>query len=150
MLETAVGVVTIIAVGIAAYGLFYNVKATKQQANTQLFLDYTARYERIMESFPAEALSARLDLDGELPPESPELSRSILRYLNMSSEELYLHERGYLDSDIWTIWERELNRTLQSPLLRREWASLRPEFESYPKFRDYVDRIQRPTNLRAA
>lgn len=147
MLDLTVDLVTIAAVALAAGGLWFNVRATRRQANTELLLAFTARYERIMESLPANAINVRLDLGGEVPPESPDLSRCVLRYLNLSSEEHYLHERGYLDSEIWKLWECELQRTLQSPLFRREWRVLRAEYESYPAFLRYVDRVQSESPL---
>jgi hypothetical protein len=71
-----------------------------------------------------------------------ELTLCVLRYLNLSSEEFYLYRRGYLRREVWDIWEGELLRTLRSPLLRREWKTLRHEFISYPEFSRYVDDAQ--------
>lgn len=110
--------------------------------NAQLFLEYTSRYELIMSSFPAEARSARLDSSGHPPEQSEDLTTAVLRYLNLCSEEFYLWKRKYLARDIWNIWESELQKTLQSKLLLREWESLRREFESYPEFVEYVERAQ--------
>ncbi len=140
-LDILVDIVTIVAVGIAAYGLFHNIKGNRRQANTQLFLDYTARYEAIMSSFPSEARMARLDIHADPPPASGELTLSVLKYLNLCSEEYYLYHRKYLDKDIWTIWEDELKRTVASSLIRREWPALEHEFDSYPDFKDFISGI---------
>ena len=67
------------------------------------------------------------------------MTEAVLEYLNLSSEEFYLWKRGYLSSEIWQIWESELIRTLRSPMLGREWAKLRPEFQSYPEFSMFVE-----------
>jgi hypothetical protein len=130
---------TLLAAAIAVAGLVWAVHSYRKQMNAQLFLAFVTRYEVIMQSFPAAALESRLQLLGPPPPESEGLSLAILRYLNLCSEELYLHANGYLADDIWRIWEAELRRTLCSPLLRREWPRLRAEFESYPAFLDYVE-----------
>ena len=114
--------------------------------NAQLFLEYTKRYEEIMRSYPSEARNARLDLSGQAPPESEDLSAVVLRYLNLCSEEFYLCRKKYLSRDIWQIWERELRRTLRSPLLKREWQKLKVEFASYSEFAEYVETAQRDLN----
>jgi hypothetical protein len=57
--------------------------------NVQILMKYTERHERILDQFPLEALAARFDTK-VLPPESPELTMSVLKYLNLCSEEYYL------------------------------------------------------------
>jgi hypothetical protein len=129
--------------GIAAFATIYVVYRTyKLQANAQIFMEYTRRYEQIMAAFPGGARSARLDLEGEPPESTADLSCAVLRYLNLCSEEFYLCKEGLLSPKVWRIWECELRRTLASPLVRREWRSLRREFRSYPEFHDYVDSAQ--------
>ncbi len=103
-----------------------------------------------MSSFPPGSFRTRLDLEHTLPEPSEELSLAVLRYLNISSEEFYLWKQKYLKDDVWKIWEAELIRTLRSPLLRREWATLLPEFESYPDFVSYVKRVQASSDFQAA
>ena len=133
-LEQLVHVGTLISVAVAAGGLVMGVRIYRRQMNAQLMLEYTRKYEEIMETFPAEAREARLDLNGTLPDQSEGVTITILRYLNMSSEEYYLYTKGYLSKSIWDIWKDELDRTLCSPLIRREWIKLAKEFESYPEF----------------
>ena len=139
-LELAVQIFTLISVVVAAVGLIVGVVVYRRQMNAQLFLEYTRRYEQIMESFPTDA---RLSLNEKLPKSSRELTFCVLKYLNLSSEEFYLRRKHYLSKPIWSIWEKELKRTLRSPLLRREWGKLRNEFESYPTFSRYVEETQR-------
>lgn len=110
--------------------------------NAQLFLEFTKRFEVTMQSFPKNAWPSRLNIGGKPPPRSKALSLSVLRYLNLCSEEYYLRQKGWLYKETWQIWERELNRTLKTPLFMREWETLAGEFESYPKFKEYVDKIE--------
>jgi hypothetical protein len=146
---TAIGGVGFVVVMVQTY---------KGQMNAQVFTDYNNRYDEILTSFPASAWEARFKLDTSLPEESMELTLCVLRYLNLSSEEFYLYKRGYLRRDVWDVWEGELLRTLRSPLVRREWKRLQPEFISYPEFARYVEDAQReqrdieaqPGNKRAA
>jgi hypothetical protein len=118
------------------------VQTYKGQMNAQVFTDCNDRYDQILASFPRSAWESRLNLEAALPEESIELTLCVLRYLNLSSEEFYLYRRGYLRREVWDVWEGELLRTLRSPLLLREWKTLRHEFISYPEFSRYVDDAQ--------
>ncbi|NOG66455.1 MAG: hypothetical protein HND46_23845 [Chloroflexi bacterium] len=140
-LDTTVQVGTLLSIIVGIIAFFWGVKSYNQQMNTQVFLTYTQRIEQIMDSFPKDAWDFRLDLE-QLPKPSLELSTSVLKYLNLCSEEYYLWQKKLLASDLWNIWEGELNRTLRSPLFVREWKSLAKEFEFYPEFRQYVENIQ--------
>jgi hypothetical protein len=142
-LEFAIKIGTLISAVAGILTLFIGIRIYKRQTNTQIFLEYTKRYNEIMESFPPEARPARLSLEGKMPDHSEGLSIAILRYLNLCSEEYYLCERGYLSKELWGIWEDELKRTLNSPLFVREWKGLRNEFLSYPEFLEFVDDVHR-------
>ncbi len=117
------------------------IKSSRVQLNIQLFMKYTERYEHILEGFPAEAIGARFD-SCALPPESDELRLCVLKYLNLCSEEFYLHKKGYLPTDLWDIWEADLKTIIASPLVRRDWVRLRSEFSSHKGFQEFVEKIQ--------
>lgn len=132
---------TPVSILIAAFSLFFGVYIYRKQTNIQIFLEYTQRYESIMDSFPADARFYRMNTDKKLPEEGLELTSSVLKYLNLCSEEYYLRETRQLSKKIWNIWKEELERTLRSNLVRREWPKIKSEFESYSKFQKYVERI---------
>lgn len=137
------GTLTVLGLVLTAVSILIGVYVFRRQMNAQLFLDYTKRYEEVMRSYPEGSRNSRLDSAGVPPPESPELTAAILRYLNLCSEEFYLWKRGYLSGDIWGIWETEMRRTLASPLCRREWPRVQAEFSSYEEFAKYVADAQR-------
>jgi hypothetical protein len=130
------------AVGGVAF-VWVVLRTYKGQMNAQMFVECNNRYDQIIASLPADAWGARFDLDTALPAPSTELTLCVLRYLNLSSEEFYLYRGGYLRRDVWVMWECELTRTLRSPLLTREWQTLKSEFVSYPEFARYVEEVQR-------
>jgi hypothetical protein len=119
------------------------VQTYKGQMNAQIFVDLNQRYDDIAKDFPKEAWKTRFD--SGLPPESEELTVCALRYLNLSSEEYYLYKKKYIRREVWKMWEGEILRTLQSPLFRREWKTLAPEFISYPEFSRFVEQVQNTT-----
>jgi hypothetical protein len=127
-----------IIVGIVAF--FRGVANYNKQMNVQVFLQYAKRYDEIMNSFPKSAKLARINSRNALPKPTGELTICVLRYLNLCSEEFYLHETKYLSEKVWLIWEDEMVRTLRTPLFRREWAKLINEFDCYPKFQAFVNK----------
>lgn len=137
-LSQVVQIATLLSILVGAVGVFWGIHIYRRQMNAQLFLAYTQRYAEVMRGFSEDSRDHRIAADGVPPAESPELTASVLEYLNLCSEEFYLWKRGYLSADIWRIWEGELVRTLQSPLYRREWMKLRPEFGSYSEFASFV------------
>ena len=144
-IDLAIAFLTLAGVIVAVIGIFRGVHTYKNQMNAQLFLEFTKRFEEVMESFPEDAWPSRLNINAEPPPESKELSASVLRYLNLCGEEYYLYLKEWLDEKVWKIWEDELIRTLQTPLFRREWPKLSSEFEAYLEFKEYVNDKQKGT-----
>ena len=140
--ELIIQLATLISVIVGIATLSFAIRSYQRQMNAQVFIEYTGRFEQIMQSFPHSAWAARLNLEKALPEPSDELSLCVLRYLNLCSEEYYLRRRGYLAKEVWGIWERELQRTLKCPLFVREWKKLVGEFESYEDFRRYVEKAQ--------
>ena len=134
-----------VLIGVVAFiwGIVWGIIQYKNQMNAQLFLEFTKRFEEIMQSFPENAWSVRTDLDDTLPEPSSELSLAALRYLNLCGEEYYLYTKKMLSKEVWEIWEAELKRTLQSPLFRREWEQLKSEFDAYQEFQKYVDEVMK-------
>ena len=127
---------------VATVAIVVGLHTYRDQTNAQIYLEYTRRYDEVMASFPGASHRARLDIATNPPPPSEELTAAVLRLLNLYSQEFYLARSGYLAEDIWQIWEAGLQRTLRSPLLRREWVQLRDEFVAYPAFVAYVDAAQ--------
>lgn len=144
-LEVVLQIATLVGVIVGFAGLLNTLRVQRRQANAQVFLAYTGRYDEIMRSFPKDALEARIGSADEPPAVTPEVRVAALRYLNLCSEEFHLYRCRYLDRVVWRMWEAELLRTLRTPLFRREWSALRAEFGAYPEFRDYVDAAQRST-----
>lgn len=132
-------VLTLVGVGAAIWAVHQNTDINNKQMNMQVFLAYTERYKEIMCGLPSDALDNKPTPNNDLPSESPELTDGVMHYLNLVSEEYYLWQRGYLDNAVWTIWEGEIQRTLRLPLIRREWAKLRKEYETFKDFQQYVD-----------
>jgi hypothetical protein len=80
---------TPVGVLVGFMGLIWTISSVRRQINVQILMKYTERYEHILGEFPKNALFSRFDPQG-LPPQSPELTVCLLKYLNLCSEEYYL------------------------------------------------------------
>jgi hypothetical protein len=141
LLNIFLQVITIISI-VAGIGSFIvGIVIYNRQMNAQVFLQYTQRYEEIMKSFPKNGWAARINSDDALPEPNDEISLCALRYLNLCSEEYYLYRDKYLSKKVWEMWEKEMIRTLQTPLFQREWMKLKDEFDAYPEFQAFVEDI---------
>jgi hypothetical protein len=126
-LQLAIQIATLVSVILGFLGLINTVNSYRRQMNVQILMKYTERYERILDQFPREALAARFDTKA-LPPESPQLTMCVLKYLNLCSEEYYLTRHGYLSESLWRIWEGDLKRIIGSPSGRESGSLYGPSF----------------------
>jgi hypothetical protein len=140
-LQLAIQIAALASMVVGFVGLIITTNNYRKQMNVQILMKYCERYEHILDQFPEDALTARFDAKA-LPPQSPQLRLCVLKYLNLCSEEFYLTTHGHLSKSLWDIWEADLKRIIGSPLLQREWPTLRTEFLSHHEFLEYVERVQ--------
>lgn len=124
---------------IASISIIVAMFHFKKQMNVSIFIEYTKRYDALMDKFPENAFETRLNIS-ELPQKSNKLTMASLKYLNLCCEEFHLFDQKLISKKIWEMWETEIIRVLRSPLFRREWDSLSNEFVSYPKFVAFVNK----------
>ena len=134
-------VVAIVGLIIALFNIGKVLATFRRQMTLKILAAYTERFESLMDTFPERTILFRLN-KSDLPDQNEKLTLSVLKYLNLCSEEIYLKDRSYFETDMWEIWGNEMTRMLASSLVRREWPRLRREFDSHPEFQQYVEQIQ--------
>ena len=139
-------IATIISVIFAAFSIRANTYLNKRQWNVSTFMTYAERHKEAINHIPDNAFFHRFDID-KLPPQSPDLTQAVLNYLFVISEVHYLSSQSYIDDSIWSAWREDLTQTLCSPLITREWPILKPEFQSFRPFVEFVEDIQRSHTL---
>ena len=115
----------------------------RRQVNAQIVIEITARYAAMFQSFPAQLWLAQLDPDQPLPERRGEFTVRAFQYSTIVVFAYLLHERRYLTNDVWAILHAEHRQTLASPWFVREWNVIRREFDMYPNFIGYVERLLR-------
>ena len=134
-------IAAVVSVIFAAYSIRANTKLTYRQWNVDTFTTYSERHKSAIEAFPDNTFYNRLDPE-KLPPRSPELSKAVLNYLFVICDVHYLAYHRYLEESIWQAWRADLTRTLRCPLITREWTDLKPQFEYFGPFAQFVEEIQ--------
>ncbi len=134
-------IAAVISVIFAAVSIRSNTKLSHRQWNIDTFTTYSQRHQAATDSFPEDAFYHRLD-SSKLPPRSPALTQAVRRYLFVICDVHYLSYQKYLDDSIWQVWRNDLKRTLSCPLITREWPDIKPEFQSFEAFTQFVEEIQ--------
>ncbi|MGC1306618.1 MAG: hypothetical protein WA885_05265 [Phormidesmis sp.] len=138
-------IAAVISVIFAALSIRSNTQLSQRQWNVDTFTTYSERHKAVVSNFPDDAFYHRLDPD-KLPPRSPKLTRAVLDYLFVICDVHYLSYQKYLDNSIWQVWRDDLERTLSCPLITREWPDLKPQFESFTAFTQFVENIQKKSD----
>jgi hypothetical protein len=131
----------IVSVIFAALSIRSNTRLSRKQWNVDTFNIYSERYQAVVDNFPDDAYYNRFD-ESKLPPRSPQLTIAVRKYLFILSSVHYLFAQGYLDDSIWQVWRIDMARTLNSPLITREWPEVKSEFQNFKAFTQFVEDIQ--------
>lgn len=132
----------VVSAVIAAGAILVAARGLRTQLWLQTFADYTRRYSEIVRPLPVSSVDPHGDFDlAGIDVDARQRILSTARaYLNLCSEEFYLHERGLIDRHTWSIWRKEMEGSFSAPWLKQSWPSMRAEYTSYRPFVRFVDK----------
>ena len=115
----------------------------------QVFLEYTRRFDAMTVDLP---MFIRLNNQEGInqSPEPDFLHSFMLRYLNLSCEEWFLHSKGLITNEVWELWKHHIETTLKDSNLFGEfwWTKCRGNFIDPDAvsngFAEMVDRMVPP------
>jgi len=130
---------TVATVVLAGAGVWITLRGIRDQLWLQTFAEYTRRYSEIVRDLPSESRRPGSDfsLDALNPDERGRVLNAARAYLNLTSEEFFLHGRGRIDDETWRIWKTGIAQTVRLPWLALAWQELETEylyFEDYCRF----------------
>jgi hypothetical protein len=131
---------TLISLVVGILGLATAVSINRQQVTTQIFLELSARYDALLNTFPVGVWTST---EAQLPAPTDELTVSVLRYCSLVSFSYYLFQVRRIPKKMWALMLPSVARRLRSPLFVREWKAVKSEFESFPDFLDLIMSIQK-------
>lgn len=136
-------VASIATVIVSALAIAMGLKSVRDQLRITVFLEYTERYSKIMRDMPYEARDP--DGDYKLASQTKDERHRVLaifrEYLNLCSEEKWLHDHRRIDHPTWSIWEYGMRDVARFPSFRDAWGILSPEYKAYRDFRDFVQEL---------
>jgi hypothetical protein len=138
-----VAAATFALVLVTALLALVTLKGIREQLWLMTFAEYTRRYSEIMDDLPFEARRPGGNFDlGALPVNERQRALGAMRrYLNLCSEELYLHQRRKVDDETWSIWVTGIRDTVRLPCFQHAWSLLRPEYDFYADFCSFMDDV---------
>ena len=131
---------TFLSLLMGGLGLVVAVKIHREQAQTQIFLAMSARYDELLGNSSAE-LWLRMPVDTQLPERTDELIISMLRFCTLVSLTYLLYLEKHITKRMWELMLRSAERRFRSPLFILEWEHLSAEFEAFPEFITLVDSV---------
>lgn len=136
-------IASLAAVVVSAVAIVAGLKSVRDQLRIAVFLDYTKRYGTIMADMPYEAREPGSDYRlASQPREERYRVLAIFReYLNLCSEEKWLHDHHRIDHPTWGIWKCGMQDVARFPSFSDAWEILRPEYEAYGDFQDFVTKL---------
>jgi hypothetical protein len=103
---------------LGAVGIWVTLLNQRRQLNAQMFVEFSGRFQDILRLFPTEAWLANRNPSQPLPPSSQELTDCTLYCIQFIADAYHLQRGGFISRNIWTLWEREIKRTLSGPVFR--------------------------------
>jgi hypothetical protein len=138
-----IAIAEVAAVLIAGGGIYMTLRGLRDQLWLTTFAEYTRRYSEITRMLPADSREPGASFEIEALPrdERGRVVNAVRDYLNLCSEEFYLHSRKRIDDETWRIWELGIAETVRLPWIQETWASVKREYSYYPSFCEFVDHL---------
>jgi hypothetical protein len=141
-------IASLAAVIVSALAIVAGLKSVRDQMRVTIFLEYTERYSKVMQNMPYMAREPGSDY--QLSAQSEEERRRVLavfrEYLNLCSEEKWLHDQKRIDGPTWKIWEQGMLDVARFPPFREAWSLLQSEYSGYRDFQVFVTQTLLPNS----
>jgi len=119
-------------------GVAVTLRSHRRQMHAQMFIEFSSRFHEVLRAMPAHIWAGHGDEEAKIPARSEELTRSCMQCFHLVAALYFLHKGGYISRDLWKPWQSGIRRTMQGPLLQREWFALEGAFNHTPEFSRYM------------
>ena len=130
-------IVDVSAMLISVLAIIVSAYKVNQQLELSLFEKYTARYSQIMQSMPEEFFHENIANIAD--DKKKEINHYIRSYLDLCSEEFYLHEQKRIDDTVWREWEGGILAAFKNPLVLAFWETNDAYRKSYQNFSNFIN-----------
>ena len=120
---------------IAIGGLIYQSRSTRKQLKLQNFVEYTKRYQQILLNLPESIHKAEFSVENF---NNENTMRYMRAYFDLCFEEYILHEKQFIDDDLWLLWEKGMRDTLAKSAFQKAWNKIKEDTMFGNRFEDFV------------
>lgn len=132
--------IAVAAALVAIGGLIYQSFSTRKQIKLQNFIEYTKRYQEIVLNFPEEINRSDFVIVELEAKEREKTMRYMRAYIDLCFEEHTLHQKGFIDDDLWSIWEGGMKTAFSKAAFKQAWKAIREDTEYGPAFKAFADK----------
>src|SRR5580693_4594530 len=129
---------------VASVGIFVALRNQHRQLNSQMFIEFSGRFQELLRLFPTDAWLANRNPSQPLPPRSREITDCTLYCFQLIADVYHVHQGRYISRTLWNAWEREIKHILAGRIFRREWEVLALEFSHNDEFQQYINALMAP------
>jgi hypothetical protein len=142
-------IASVAAVVVSALAIAAGLKSVRDQLRVTVFLTYTDRYARIMNSIPFEARQPGSSYRLATRPDDERIRvlSAFREYFNLCSEEKWLYEHRKIDGATWDMWVNSMKIVAQFPCFPEAWQALGVEYDCYNEFQDFVTKRLLPQSI---
>lgn len=137
------GIGNLIASGtalVAIAGLIIQSRSTRKQVKLQNFIEYTKRYQEIVLNFPESINQDDFQLESiKLEETKNKTMRYMRAYIDLCFEEYMLHEKGFIDDDLWSIWKGGMETAFSKPAFQQAWKAIQKDTEYGSEFHEFAN-----------
>jgi hypothetical protein len=133
-------------------GTFITIRRQTQVFQTYVALEFFRRYADISKAMPDRLRLAKYGADVSPVPEEDwaKITRSMIEYLNLCSEEFALWQQGRIPADIWKLWKNSIRENFEAEIWRLAWSRVSREYASYLTFTRFMKRLLQEAEKAAA
>jgi len=124
---------------IAIAGLIYQSHSTRKQVKLQNFIEYTKRYQEIILNFPENINEQSFSFDAMSQEDKNKTMRYMRAYFDLCFEEFILHEKKFIDNDLWSIWSSGMEVAFSKSAFKQAWATIRNDTKFGSGFKIFVE-----------
>ena len=127
---------------VAIVSLYIQSRSTRKQLKLQNFIEYTRRYQEIVLNFPENINRNDFVLDNIDPEEIKNKTMRYMRaYIDLCFEEYTLHKKGFIDSDLWSIWKGGMETAFSKPAFQQAWHEIQKDTEYGSEFSEFANKL---------
>ncbi len=125
---------------VAIVALVLQSRSTRKQLKLQNFIEYTKRYQEIILHFPENINESNFTFESLQTDEVRNKTMRYMRaYFDLCFEEYTLHQKKFIDNDLWSIWEGGMEKAFSKPAFLEAWDAVKKDTRFGDVFVSFVD-----------